>query len=160
MSNASKLIQIAKSQLGVAEDPLGHNSGTQVNEYLKSVNHAAGAPWCMAFVYWCHLHAGIQGVPKTASVSDFYKQSLNLGKAITFSILSPGDVVLRVNYPALPGGTKLGNHAGIYTGLNSNKVPLYISGNTPSTTGLVADKSDSYVDEHTMKYFNYVVRFC
>jgi CHAP domain len=50
---AQEVITVAQSQLGVSEVPKGSNSGKQVNAYLRSVDLAAGNPWCMAFVYWC-----------------------------------------------------------------------------------------------------------
>jgi hypothetical protein len=48
-----KKIEIAKSQIGAAEEPQGTNSGLVVDEYLKSVGLPPGFSWCMAFVYWC-----------------------------------------------------------------------------------------------------------
>jgi hypothetical protein len=50
---AESTLQIALSQEGVKEHPIGSNSGTEVNQYLKSVGLGPGNPWCMAFVYWC-----------------------------------------------------------------------------------------------------------
>jgi hypothetical protein len=46
-------LQIAQSQLGVAEKPKGSNRGKEVNAYLASVGLLPGEPWCMAFVHWC-----------------------------------------------------------------------------------------------------------
>jgi hypothetical protein len=52
-------LDIAISQIGVREVG-GANSGPKVKEYLASVNLAQGAPWCMAFVYWCYSQAATQ----------------------------------------------------------------------------------------------------
>lgn len=48
-----KVIRMATSQMGVMEQPMGSNRGTDVEKYLKSVGLKGGHPWCMAFVYWC-----------------------------------------------------------------------------------------------------------
>lgn len=52
-------LYIAKSQMGIEENPRGSNSGPEVNAYLKSVGLDPGYAWCMAFVYWCVGKAAI-----------------------------------------------------------------------------------------------------
>ncbi|HCU0528507.1 TPA: hypothetical protein OUJ28_003778 [Klebsiella quasipneumoniae] len=159
MPNGNDLIETARSQLNVKEQPLNSNSGPMVNTYLKSAGSTPGSPWCMAFIYWCSCQAGIPGLPKTASVDKFYQASLALGKIIAISDIAVGDIVLRVDYPVQSKGQKPGDHAGIYTGKNKVGIPLYISGNTVSTNPVVTDDTSSYVDEHQMKHFNYAARF-
>lgn len=46
-------IELAASQIGVKEDPIGSNDSQQIKAYLQSVGINFPAPWCMAFVYWC-----------------------------------------------------------------------------------------------------------
>ncbi|EPI4832969.1 hypothetical protein ACS5OB_001806 [Klebsiella quasipneumoniae] len=159
MPNGNDLINAARSQLNVIEEPLNSNSGPMVNTYLDYVGSPSGSPWCMAFIYWCSCQAGIPGLPKTASVAKFYQESLAHGKIINISDIAVGDIVLRVDYPAQSNGKKPGDHAGIYTGKNKAGIPLYISGNTVSTNPVVTDETSSYVDEHQMKHFNYAARF-
>lgn len=53
MTLAEKLIEVAKTQIGVQEIPKGSNSGYDVEKYLKSIGLGKGYAWCMAFVYWC-----------------------------------------------------------------------------------------------------------
>ncbi len=48
-----KVIEIARTQIGELEEPLGSNRGPMVDEYLGSVGLSGGYPWCMGFVYWC-----------------------------------------------------------------------------------------------------------
>ncbi|HFT4298401.1 hypothetical protein MKX24_22755 [Klebsiella quasipneumoniae] len=79
MPNGNDLINAARSQLNVKEEPLNSNSGPMVNTYLDYVGSPSGSPWCMAFVYWCSCQAGIPGLPKTASVAKFYQESITLG---------------------------------------------------------------------------------
>jgi CHAP domain len=88
----SKVIEIAKSQIGVCENPKGSNSGKEVNEYLKSVGINFPAPWCMAFVYWCFKQAGIVGLAKTGGVLDQWN------KCKQYQIVNqppqPGDILI------------------------------------------------------------------
>jgi len=54
------VLEVASTQVGVMEEPIGSNRGPKVDEYLRSVgiNPAAGSfPWCAAFVYWCFQQA-------------------------------------------------------------------------------------------------------
>jgi hypothetical protein len=50
---AAHALSVAISQIGVMEDPIGSNRGTQVEAYLAATGLNGGYPWCMAFVYWC-----------------------------------------------------------------------------------------------------------
>lgn len=63
-----KVIEIANSQIGQLEDPLGSNKGPMVNEYLKSIGLQGGYAWCMAFVYWCFEEAAKQVLVKNPLV--------------------------------------------------------------------------------------------
>ena len=51
---SNTIVEIAKSQIGVQEHPLGSNSGKEVNTYLRSVGLKPGNFWCMAFVFWVY----------------------------------------------------------------------------------------------------------
>jgi hypothetical protein len=56
----AKALEVAISQIGVREKPLGSNRGPEVDAYLKAsgVNPAAGHfAWCAAFIYWCYEQA-------------------------------------------------------------------------------------------------------
>jgi hypothetical protein len=53
----TEAVSVAITQLGVMENPLGSNSGPEVNQYLASVNLGPGFFWCAAFVYWCFNEA-------------------------------------------------------------------------------------------------------
>lgn len=57
-------LDVARTQLGQQEKPLGSNWGVPVQDYLKSVGIGFPASWCLAFVYWCFKQAAIEmGVP-------------------------------------------------------------------------------------------------
>ncbi len=49
-----KALDVAKTQLGAVENPIGSNWGHPVKDYLASVGLNFPASWCMAFVYWCY----------------------------------------------------------------------------------------------------------
>lgn len=69
MSLQLQALEVAKTQLGKHEDPLGSNWGHPVQDYLHNVGIDFPASWCMAFVYWCFDQCG-PGNPlvKTAGV--------------------------------------------------------------------------------------------
>ena len=54
---AKKVLEIAASQVGKLEQPLGSNAGPEVDAYLASVGLDSGNFWCMAFVFWCFREA-------------------------------------------------------------------------------------------------------
>lgn len=51
---SNKALQVAISQIGQKENPLGSNWGHPVQDYLASVGIGFAASWCMAFVFWCY----------------------------------------------------------------------------------------------------------
>ncbi len=79
-----KAIEVARSQIGVLEDPPGSNRGAQVEEYQRSVGIPPGEPWCAAFVYWCFRRAAEQlgianPVLRTGGVLDHWNRAYEEG---------------------------------------------------------------------------------
>lgn len=73
-------LEIAISQVGVMEQPLGSDRGPQVDLYLASVELGPGYFWCMAFVHWCFREAaGALGVenpfPCTANCLEAWRRT-------------------------------------------------------------------------------------
>ena len=60
MKLREKALEIAITQIGKRENPLGSNWGEPVQSYLRSVGIGFPASWCMAFVYWCFKNASIE----------------------------------------------------------------------------------------------------
>ena len=64
----SKVIEIARNELGVTESPPGSNRVKYWDLYDKSYQ---GQPWCVAFLWWVFQQAGERmaffGGGKTAS---------------------------------------------------------------------------------------------
>ncbi len=128
----SKVVKKAKSQTGVLEDPIGSNSGPEVDEYLASVGLDPGYFWCMAFVYWCFDKSAKQlGVTnpaiKTAGVIDHWNRTK--GKRINSidavnnpSKVRPGQIFIM----SYGGGT---GHTGIVESVSGGFINT-IEGNT------------------------------
>jgi len=53
-------LDIAISQVGQTESPLGSNWGHPVQDYLATVGLHFPASWCMAFLYWCFDKAALK----------------------------------------------------------------------------------------------------
>jgi CHAP domain len=121
-----KAVQIAVTQIGKEEHPIGSNWGDPVKSYLASVGLDFPASWCMAFIYWCFNQASkelntVNPLVKTGGVLTAY------GKAVSHHQTVPevGDIFIM----DLGGGN---GHTGIVERLDG--LYLYtIEGNTNDT---------------------------
>lgn len=82
---ASAALNIARSQVGQSEYPVGSNRGEMVNKYLSAVGLNPGYAWCQAFVYWCYEEAARQScrenpMVKTAGVWDCWSRCTDVAK--------------------------------------------------------------------------------
>ena len=50
-------IDFAVTQIGVMEEPMGSNSGPEVDAYLAAVGLKPGFAWCVAFTHYCYKKA-------------------------------------------------------------------------------------------------------
>lgn len=65
MSTASKVIAVAKAEVGYRE---GKNNKTKYPPAVKTLEWAQNQPWCATFVSWCAQEAGAKSLyPVTAS---------------------------------------------------------------------------------------------
>lgn len=128
---SSLIIEIAKSQIGVTEDPLGSNMGPQVNKYLDSTQTKPSSTsyWCMAFVYWVYEQACEKlGIPnplvRTALVMGQWNSIKNAIKATKSQehLIIPGSIFI------IDHGHGKG-HAGIIISKDNGYV-VTIEGNT------------------------------
>jgi hypothetical protein len=55
--STKQLLDVAKQEIGVSEQPKGSNRGGKVEEYLDVTGLGGGYPWCAAFVAWCGVKA-------------------------------------------------------------------------------------------------------
>lgn len=75
-----KVLQVAVSQIGVMEEPVGSNNGTMVNKYQDAAGSPHGQAWCMAFIYYCFKEAATalgrsNPAVKTGSVMDHWNRA-------------------------------------------------------------------------------------
>ncbi len=78
-SVSGRAVDIAISQIGITELPLGSNKGPQVSIYHRTVGVGEGNPWCMSFIYWCFSQAARQlGVKNPMPKSAHCKTVWNL----------------------------------------------------------------------------------
>lgn len=119
---AQELINIAKNEIGVKENPANSNNVKYNTWYYgKSVSGAA-YPWCAAFVSWCFKSA--QGLcPKTASCLTMLQWFEGKGQIVTDP--RPGDIVF-FHYST---NNRRTNHVGIVIGVES-KIIRTVEGNT------------------------------
>ena len=135
----AKAITIAKSQIGVMEQPPGSNRGPEVDEYVRRVglSPAGKFAWCAAFLYFCFDEASrAQGrtnpVVKTAGVLDHWNTAGRRGvprvtKARAVQdpgLVQPGHIFI-IDTGA-PGG---GGHTGLVVEVVGGKL-VTIEGNT------------------------------
>jgi hypothetical protein len=131
----NKVIEVANSQIGVLEQPLGSNSGPEVEKYLASVGLPKGNPWCMAFVYYCFNEASKSLLIKNPLVKTggclHHWNSTTIKKIMASqaknnpSLIVPGSIFI------MDHGSGLG-HTGIVTNVAGGFVTT-IEGNTNYT---------------------------
>ncbi|MCP5158607.1 MAG: CHAP domain-containing protein [Gammaproteobacteria bacterium] len=138
----AKLLEIARKEIGVLEDPPGSNRGARVEEYLASTGLAGGYPWCAAFVYWCFAQAARElGADNpcinTAGVLDHWNRAGQAGiRRITHAqaeadplLIQPGMIFILDTGD--PGGA---GHTGLVERVEGGKL-VTIEGNTNQAGG-------------------------
>lgn len=105
----SKVIEIARADLGYTEDPPGSNRTKYWDAYDPKMQ---GQPWCVAFLWWVFQQAGERmaffGGGKTASCGMLLRWYKEQGLTVPVSEVQPGDIVL-LNFH----GTKDTEHCGL-----------------------------------------------
>jgi peptidoglycan hydrolase-like protein with peptidoglycan-binding domain len=124
MSNAAKVLDIARAEIGYKESPSGSNK----TKYGKAYG-MDGQPWCAMFVWWVFKEAGCSelfyGGKKNAycpTIADYYiakKQTVSKSKG------EPGDIVL-FDF----NNNNSSDHIGIIEKRNSDGTYTCIEGNT------------------------------
>jgi CHAP domain len=125
-SNAGlRALAIAKSQLGVTEQPPGSNDGPQISMYRSAVAGSyAGAPWCAYFVSWCARQAGEplgEAGQGFGSVDALYAWAQRAGRAVPNGpgvTPAPGDLIV------------WGEHVGIVESVDPDGTIHTIEGNS------------------------------
>lgn len=139
-SVALAALEMARTQIGVREVPLGSNAGPQVKQYLASVDLPTGYAWCAAFVYWCNREAckklGVPNiVPKTGGVLNMFNNAKGAcitkidakNGAINPDAVRPGDIFVM----QFKGGV---GHIGFVDKISGDTI-ITIEGNTDPAGG-------------------------
>ena len=144
----SKVIEVARGELGYTEDPPGSNRVKYWDAYDPAFQ---GQPWCVVFRWWCFREAGERmaffGGGKTASCSTLLRWYKEQGLNVPVEDVQIGDIVL-MNFH----GTKDTEHCGLVTEVNRWAVTRElmqiqtIEGNTSvngsqDNGGMVAEKT-------------------
>ncbi len=91
----SKVIEVARGELGYTENPPGSNRTKYWESYGPKMQ---GQPWCVAFLWWVFQQAGERmaffGGGKTASCSMLLRWYREQGLTVPVKIVKPGDIVL------------------------------------------------------------------
>ena len=130
------VIDIAATQIGVREQPVGSNRGPEVDQYIRSVGldpTADSYPWCVCFLHWVFGEATklkklTNPLPGTAGVHVLWDKGkvqadavVRLGQASS-STVKPGMI-----FTIDTGGGH--GHAGLVIDVKSNSI-VTIEGNT------------------------------
>jgi hypothetical protein len=121
MATAQDVLNLARSQLGVAENPLGSNSGTPYHAWYGS--ESQGWQWCAIFVDWVFHHidpALVHGL-KSAYSGDFLTVGSRHGEEVPAPI--PGAIAI-MDY----GDGGITDHIGIVEAVSGGYMAL-IEGN-------------------------------
>lgn len=143
----SKVLELARAELGTTEDPPGSNLTKYGFWYGVD-----GVPWCVIFLCWLFNQAGERmaffGGGKTASCGMLLRWYREQGLTVPVSGVQPGDIVL-LNFH----GGKDPEHCGLITHVErSGGSILYvksIEGNTYAEGGSGDDSNGGCVAERT-----------
>ena len=125
---AEKILEIARSQLGIKENPPNSNRVKFNTAYYGQEVSGSAYPWCCAFVWWVFQEAGASrlfyGGKKTASCSTLL--GFHKAQAVRENYL-PGDIIF-FNFD----GKKNTQHVGICEAWDGQYITT-IDGNTAPT---------------------------
>ena len=126
MTTAKRVLDIARSQLGVTENPPGSNNVLYNDWYYGRDVSGSAYPWCAAFTSWVLDQAGIAGFKGvyTPTVANLFK---NAGRWHTTP--EPGDLA----FFDFPDSTYRIQHIGFVTQVNDDGTVTTIEGNTSSS---------------------------
>ena len=124
MTRAERVLEIARSQLGVTEAPAGTNRVKYNDWYYGKAVSGSAYPWCMAFVQWCCNEAGAALPFRTASCSALLRWYREHEPQCVVATPKAGDIVIF----DLPGGAAI-DHTGFYERAQGDTI-VTIDGNT------------------------------
>lgn len=153
----SKVIEIARAELGVTENPPGSNRVMYWDDYDPAFQ---GQPWCVAFLWWCFDKAGERmaffGGGKTASCGMLLRWYKEQGLTVPVQQAQPGDIAI-YNF----SGTIEPEHCGLITEVKMAITTIAsvksIEGNTTASNG--SESNGGCVTEK-IRYTKNIVAVC
>jgi len=143
---ATDIITLAKTQLGVAEEPLGSNDVKYNTEYY---GYHSDLPWCVVFIWWLFKELGASdlfcGGQKTAWCNFVRDYAKNNGLWVTENY-KPGDLVL-FNWD----NNDILDHIGLVIEVNGNSVTT-IEGNCNDMVSQCARSGITMVGAYRPRY--------
>lgn len=138
MTEIEKILDIARAEIGVAEDPIGSNNIKYNTAYYGRTVSGNAYQWCMVFVWWCFREAGLShlfyGGGKTASCTALMRWAKAQGQFMAGGMYRAGDVFL---YQF--DDDAMADHTGIFTGQYDAKGRyLVIEGNHNNRVEIVS----------------------
>lgn len=134
---ATAVLDKARSQIGVMENPIGSNRGTEVDEYVRvtGLSPSGRFPWCVCFVFFCFREASKElgrdnPMIQTAGVLDLWNRAGQKNRVTVVkaknnpSLVKPGQIFIIDT--GTPGGS---GHAGLVEQVAGGKL-VTIEGNT------------------------------
>lgn len=142
----SKVLEVARLELGVTESPPGSNRVKYWDSYDPKMQ---GQPWCVAFLWWVFQQAGERmaffGGGRTASCSMLLRWYREQGLTVPVSEVHEGDIVL-LNF----NGKETPDHCGLVATVgkyNGYACVWTIEGNTTASgTTVGAEDNGGMVD--------------
>jgi hypothetical protein len=130
---ADKLLALARSYLGVTEQPPGSNQVIFNTAYYGRPVSGSAYPWCCVFLWYLFREAGATqlffGGGKTASCTTLYQYYKGQKQTVPVRQAKPGDLVFFV----FDGNNKgIMNHVGICESMEGEYITT-IDGNTGTT---------------------------
>lgn len=117
----SKVIEVARADLGYTEDPPGSNRVKYWEAYDPKMQ---GQPWCCSFLWWVFREAGERmaffGGGKTASCSMLLRWYREQGLTVPVEQVQVGDIVI-LNFH----GKSDPEHCGLVTSVTDSKLLVY-----------------------------------
>lgn len=127
MVSAKEVLDLARSQIGVKEDPAGSNNVKYNTDYYGRVIQDSAYAWCAVFIWWLFQQVGAPGLyyggGKTASCTTLNAYHKARGQAVTD--YQPGDII----FFDFSGKQSATEHVGICESIAGDYITT-IDGNT------------------------------
>lgn len=154
----NKVIEIARGELGVTENPPGSNRVKYWEDYDPGYQ---GLPWCVCFLWWCFQRAGERmaffGGGKTASCGTLLRWYREQGLTVDVADIKVGDIVI-LNF----SGTRDTQHCGLVQDVDygRNGKPTYVTTVEGNTTDANGDQSNGGMVCGKYRSVRFIVAVC